>query len=636
VYSTFEPVRVKVTTSPKSNENGRVTVVMPRVPHLDRLAAPAVIIAQLRNSSPSAIDVAVMLNSSRLATVMVDAGAVRRVDLTTRSDVAIRPDDIITFSSGQATWVLEYLEVANIHGSSRTLVPFFIVPASTRQYDKPAVALVVLVTVAIWWIALIDTSTRVQSRGCALLRRGAQFIAGAFLALVLASALLSPFKVLMPARTFCLVVALLLSVGLWRTIQELRARVIRITRVPTHVVDAVLVGSVAASFYVISMFATLTLHGGNYSGFLHLQKARISQVTFLTQRPELLNSLVLLDDGAYDGQFPYLMTFDPWLDLYKDDPARYGTMVDAAPYRYGRIGYSLFTKIVSGDHPPRYPAAMIWLLLAGNLIGSAFLALIVAHYGRNPAWGLLYLLVPGFHQSLQVGLPESLAAAALLAGYWAWLTSRPWAAACAFGLSLLFRETGAIFLFALVAFEWIKRRDRRSVAILMTGAVPLMAWRAYVCWRLFPAWGWRGLFFNPENTGFPFAGISELWSRLSTGAYYPDDRTMQLAGTFYPLLLVAAIVLAAASCVRRISVVGVAVIAFGAIAISLNYPSIWVNMGNAERGTYEVLLLSIVVWASLPRASWLHGPFLSYFGALAAYLLFASVNRGIIRQVLGI
>jgi hypothetical protein len=636
VYSTFEPIRVKVATSSLPSEEGRVSVAVPPARSADRLGSPAVLIAQLQNPSSSAIGVAAAIEGRRIATVTVDARDTRRVDLATRSDVPVRPGDVITFSSARSGWTLEYLEVANIFGSSRNLLPLLIVPASLREYARPPLVLAVLLTIAIWGIALVDFSTPVQSRRRAVLRRLLQAVAVLFLTLVLASALISPFKLIVPVRTFCLTVALLFSVGLWRAILEARAQVIHRMRAPAHVVDAMLVGSVAAAFYVIAMFVALPLHGGNYSGFLHLSKQRIEQVEFLQQRHDLLDSLVLLEKGAYDGQFAYLITFDPWLRLYKEDPTRYGTMVDAAPYRFGRIGYSVLTKIVSGDNPPRYPATMIWLLIAGNLVAATFLALIVAHHGRHPAWGLLYLVVPGLHQSLQVGLPESLAAAGLLAGYWAWLTSRPWAAACAFGLSLLFRETGAVFLLALVAVDWVQKRDLKAVAILSSGFLPLMAWRSYLCWRLFPAWGWQGLFFNPENTGFPLAGIWDLWTRLANGTYYPDDRTMQLAGTFYPVLLVGALVLAVAYCWRHPSGLGAALIAFGAIALSLNYPSIWANTGNGERGTYELLLLSIVAWASLTRSWWLHVSYLGYFGALAAYLLLASINRNIIRQVLGI
>ena len=101
-------------------------------------------------------------------------------------------------------------------------------------------------------------------------------------------------------------------------------------------------------------------------------------------------------EGGYDGQFMYLMAFDPFLSAFKDNPRRYDEVVDTPPYRYTRIGYSLLTKLFAWNQPLWFPQTMIWLILASHVAGAVALGAIVRHHGGHPAWALLYATVPGF------------------------------------------------------------------------------------------------------------------------------------------------------------------------------------------------------------------------------------------------
>src|SRR5262249_30095039 len=141
------------------------------------------------------------------------------------------------------------------------------------------------------------------------------------------------------------------------------------------------------------------------------------RVPFLTERPELKAQLQILDGAGYDGEFVYYIAFDPFLLAFKNEPSRYRAFVDAPPYRYGRIGFSLLTKLFSWGDPERYPQTMIWLIVAATFAGAWYLATIAQHFGYSGWWALLYVLVPGFIQSLRTGLPEAIAAACLLGGY---------------------------------------------------------------------------------------------------------------------------------------------------------------------------------------------------------------------------
>jgi LPXTG-site transpeptidase (sortase) family protein len=79
-------------------------------------------------------------------------------------------------------------------------------------------------------------------------------------------------------------------------------------------------------------------------------------------REDIAQSVRFSPDGGYDGQFFYFMTFDPFLTAFRHEPQRYGEYIDFPPYRYGRIGFSLLTKVFSGDRPAWYPATMVALV----------------------------------------------------------------------------------------------------------------------------------------------------------------------------------------------------------------------------------------------------------------------------------
>ena len=71
--------------------------------------------------------------------------------------------------------------------------------------------------------------------------------------------------------------------------------------------------------------------------------------------------------------------------------------------------------------------------------------------------------------------------------------------------------------------------------------------------------------------------------------------------------------------------------------MSLNYSSIWVAVGNGERGTYQACLLPMVAFAGLDeRHGGLHTASLAFFGGLAAYQLFGATSFSVVRMALGL
>lgn len=644
VYRQFEPVRFKALREPLVSQNGEVTVVLPPAGAVAELRAPMVLIATVRNTGTAPAAITLRVGGTAIETLKVAAGEKRRVDLTLPSSVAVAPETIVSLRGQASAWTLDYLELANVHGSSTAILRFFIVPATFDDGDAPPLWLTGFAVIAIFLLAHAGQRAAMRgepARWPTKTHRVVSIVFLVFFAVTLLSNLVSPYKILLAPESFVLCVLVLAGRGVWQLLQRGRTLTASTFSVRPSAFDIVIIALIVAGFYTSAMFALREPWKGNYSALLRIGKNFADRNPFLQERPELKSTLVIHEGAGYDAEFAFFMAFDPFLTAFKANPVRYRDVVDAPPYRYGRIGFSLLTKLFSGDRPERYPMTMVWLVIAGHFIGALCLAGIFAHYGRAAAWGLLYLLVPGFLQSLHVTLPESIAGAMLLGGYLAWLRSRIGVAAVLFAIAMLVRETSAILVVSLIVWEIAARKRPRAAVTLASAVAVLAAWRMYVCWRLFADWQWQGLFFDPENMGVPFKGFADLWSMIARGQYAPQTPHLATSGMYYPLLLTAALAFAIVLLLRarqRIApALPAALVIYGLVAVSLNYSSIWEHVGNGERGTYELLLFLIVCFASLgsaPANARLRTVFAGFFGALALYLIAGAVDAVLVRQVL--
>ena len=155
-------------------------------------------------------------------------------------------------------------------------------------------------------------------------------------------------------------------------------------------------------------------------------------------------------------------------------------------------------------------------------------------------------MIPGFWESLQAGLPEPIAAAALLGGVLCVSQHRWWLAALLFALSLLVRETGIIAIGCVLLAALLEDRRREIIFVGIFAVSAFVLWRLYVAWVLFPDWGIEGFFTHPADLGCTFAGFLDLWRMIARGQYYPGQFDMSRAGIVYPLRFTGGFALAAA------------------------------------------------------------------------------------------
>jgi hypothetical protein len=528
-------------------------------------------------------------------------------------------------------------ELANARGFSRGVLNLVVLPAAEPFTHAPkwsalvcAAVLLLLSTVRLKPDTTYDTAWDPSSAPAKALagpirlkpNTTIKVVAAsgiALLAAVVLSPYVTPYRVVLAPRTFGLCLLLVCAAPAFRAVTWLRERW-----------TPLMSGALCAAFFGSAMLQALATYGGNYSSFLHVSRDVADRAPFLQERPDLARSLVVYDAG-YDGQFMYLMAFDPFLRRFADRPAAYRAFVDNPPYRYGRIGFSLLTDLVSAGQPERFPAAMMWLVVAAHFALGAILAAIAARHGLSPFAALWYLAIPGFTSSMMSALPEALAAAGIVAGMLCWQTERPGLAALAFGAALLVRETGVIIVVALVLTS--RRQEwRRSVFVFLGALLPVCAWRLFVASRLAADFGWAAIFPDPGDLGVPFAGLLRLW-QAGLGGGQPSP---EVAAAFvFPLILSAAFVLAVSLLIIRRGPLEVAAAIYALVAVSLNYSHIWSHVPSGERGTFELFLcLLLLLLESKERPISIRRTLTAFFVVLIGYTFFLAPDAGTSRSAL--
>lgn len=195
-------------------------------------------------------------------------------------------------------------------------------------------------------------------------------------------------------------------------------------------------------------------------------------------------SLTVQDaDRAFDGQFFYRLGVAPW----STDETVAGVTFDLPSLRNARWGYGALAWMTSGGNTDLVP----WSLLALNLgaaaavgaLGGAF-----AHaVGRHRAWGLLFVLWPGFAYSLSLDTSELVATVFVLAGLLAARRHRWLATGAALSGAILVRDTTAVVPFGFMLAGLLRAPGRprepddpgASGGLVTAGLVPLAVFGAW-------------------------------------------------------------------------------------------------------------------------------------------------------------
>ena len=192
--------------------------------------------------------------------------------------------------------------------------------------------------------------------------------------------------------------------------------------------------------------------------------------------PELLpGTYIFAETDGYDGMWYRYIAHDP---LFRHGLAEF---IDVAGIRYRRILVPGLAHLLAAGHPEWIDGAyvaVVWFFVA---LGVYWCSRHFRLHGRNPAWGLLFLLVPATLTSIDRMVVDG-PLTALFAGFLFYVETSSWRKAYWIAmLALLMRETGVLLIAGLVLHSLLKKQYRRAI-LSGTAALPGVAWYAFV-WR---------------------------------------------------------------------------------------------------------------------------------------------------------
>lgn len=685
VFAAIDLRRVKIVQAPLAAAvDGQVSATTAGFPQVNDLTPPFALIARIRNSSAEDRTFSFEIDGSSVCNPRVPAASVRRVDciVTSGWTAADQPRatnneprvHLLTINGRQAGdgaaaapragWTLESLELATHHGSASGSHFLVVLPESSGRYTRPSFVWVAVTSSLIFILVAFPVggawARPGRSVGISRLGRPAYMVfAGALTVLLMTiqgSQWLTRFRVVLSADAFSIWLAVLLAPRMWIAIQWGLQKVKTVADQQTSeqraagmvVARAAVVALVVFAIYgIVARTRLRDSYHGNYSGMLLISQQLFDSNPLLASREDVRKTLVFGDDGGYDAQFMYFASFDPFMRAFKDHPAVYRQVMDAPPYRFGRIGFSWLTWVFAAGRWEWYPATMVWLVLC-SLAAAAFMVSFMAQeQGLSPALGVLVIAIPGFWLSLLTGLPEPTAGATLLGGLVSLSRGKSWLAGALFGLSLLIRETGVVLVGCVVVtiiIEGSRRRrgDERTpgvrdalIVALLSGGM-LLAWRLYVAWILVPDWGGQAFLFNPSGFAWPLAGIRGLWGSMAHGQRFSESSDLSRAGIAFSLLLIGGSALSLALAWARRDAANVAALIYAIMAICLS-EKVWLFVGNAERVTYELFLMLALSFLTIRAYSKpLQRGLIAFWSCSVVYVFFLTYDASYIRSALAV
>jgi hypothetical protein len=337
--------------------------------------------------------------------------------------------------------------------------------------------------------------------------------------------------------------------------------------------------AVVMAVLLYAVLKDLSGYHGNWTGFIHFG----ADYTAGTHPPP--GAIVLHGASASgdDGQFYYLVAQDP---LH----ARLAGL-SGQTFRALRLGYPLLVWLVSSISGESVPVSMVVVNVIVVLAVSTGFARYAMRQGWSPWWALVLGLLPGFLTATLHDLTDPLSVALVLAGLIAWTHQRRWWAAILLIGAVMTREANVVALVAVFLDQvlrswraergpgWIRRFLLRIGPILVP-AVIFAGWVTYLILRT------GGPIPEASHT-YPFGTFADDAS-FALGLAYTGQTVWSLT---YEAIMVAAVLLAFWSAVRRPDALSIAAVGF-VLALSVgSFAPIW----SDARDSLPVLSLLLVL-----------------------------------------
>lgn len=314
--------------------------------------------------------------------------------------------------------------------------------------------------------------------------------------------------------------------------------------------------------------------------------------------------------SGWDGQFYYYMSND--IFALKDTASH----IDAPSYRYQRVGLSLYAKTVATlagrtwVSPRFFIASYFLLILAATWVGSQLLA----RFGGNPAWILLWSLSIGTQVTLFNALPDASADAFLILALAAVFSGRIGLSVIPFAMSALSREVYALFpafilLFTLLDGVTARRgtdgwggaiagtlRQRERAWFLVIPCLVIVMWQAYVVhhFHVMPSEQAHGILGAPLASWYEYlvSGLKKQHLLVGSGS----DAYREAASLIFFLLVLIAGFLVGARILRKSALTGATAPVRGIAAAMAAFALLYACFGPTVMMHYSGYFKAIAVF----------------------------------------
>ncbi len=184
---------------------------------------------------------------------------------------------------------------------------------------------------------------------------------------------------------------------------------------------------------------------------------------------------------GYDGQFIYYIARDP-------DPGTVTKYLDVPAYRYQRILLPLIARLISFGNVNLLPWVLVMIGVISQAAGTWIVARLLAGWGINPWYALVYGLYAGFVLAVRLDLPEPLAYGLIAAGLLAHEQKKPVLSWIFYGLALFAREVTVVFVVAQFIADLIHQRWRDVFGLSCLAFLPYLLFQVWL-WRQFGQFG---------------------------------------------------------------------------------------------------------------------------------------------------
>ena len=633
LFAEFASVREKVVRTDLAATGEQLRVPIAPDAALENLRAPFSLIARVRNEDARSLVMRIALDDREVCAAEVPAGTSRRIDCAVRESWTGRASHSALLSTTSPRFTVEYLELATHYGALTPGPRNLIIGPSGFSASRPSSAGHVFAIFVLFALTVWSVGDRRMPAVVSVVHLALTAIVGIVVAAVVLSASVSEYSLLISDR---FLEKLLLLTALPMLTFAAHALWVRLTRSSVlPMTRAIGIGVIVGAVFLAFAARQVTeRYQGQASGLLLISHTFFDKSPMARDRDDIRPTLHFDPGGGYDGQFFYFMAFDPFLTRFREEPRRYDEYFDLPPYRYGRIGFSLLTKIVSVDRPALYPVTMVALVIGSLAVCGTLLAAIAQRNGRSAWYGLLVVLIPGFRQSVESALPEPLAIACVLAAYLCVLRRRWWAGGALLGGSMLVRETSGALVLAVAAGVLLAGKRREALIVACLAFVPVVLWKAFVGWVFWPVYGMNGVAPHPEDVGLPLAGVWNLWSVIARGEYFGGLWELTRASAAFAILTTAGAVLAWIAVVKRPGPVAAAAAFYALLTVTFNYESVWLAVGNAQRLTIDLFLALALVFLQPAGQRVLTRPFAVFWCASAWYVFYGTYDATFFRESL--